>query len=80
MPQAGAMAAKVGARILVDEVYLETMFEVSWRSAFHLGSNFLVTNSLSKAYGLSGMRCGWILTKPGRPDPEGHRQRSVGST
>jgi aspartate/methionine/tyrosine aminotransferase len=63
--QIGAMAAKVGARVLVDEVYLETMFEQSWRSAFHLGRNFVVTSSLTKAYGLSGIRCGWILAEPG---------------
>jgi len=45
------MAAKVGARVLVDEVYLETLFDQPWRSAFHLGSNFVVTSSLTKAYG-----------------------------
>lgn len=64
MRQVGAMAAKVGARVLVDEVYLETLFEQSWRSAFHLGANFVVTSSLTKAYGLSGIRCGWILAEP----------------
>jgi hypothetical protein len=62
--QAGEMAAKVGARVLVDEVYLETLFDQPWRSAFHLGSNFVVTSSLTKAYGLSGIRCGWILAQP----------------
>ena len=55
------MAAKVGARVMVDEVYLETLFNQTWRSAFHLGSNVVVTSSLTKAYGLSGLRCGWIL-------------------
>jgi aspartate/methionine/tyrosine aminotransferase len=64
MRQAGAMAAKSGARVLVDEVYLETLFEQPWRSAFHLGANFVVTSSLTKAYGLSGIRCGWILAEP----------------
>jgi aspartate/methionine/tyrosine aminotransferase len=64
LQQAGAMAAKVGARVLVDEVYLETLFAQSWRSAFHLGANFVVTSSLTKAYGLSGIRCGWILAQP----------------
>jgi aspartate/methionine/tyrosine aminotransferase len=63
--QVGAMAAQVGARVLVDEVYLETMFDPSWRSAFHLAPNFVVTSSLTKAYGLSGIRCGWILAEPG---------------
>lgn len=64
MRQVGAMAAKVGARVLVDEVYLETLFGQSWRSSFHLGANFVVTSSLTKAYGLSGIRCGWILAEP----------------
>jgi len=63
LQQAGAMAAKVGARVLVDEVYLEAMFDQAWRSAFHLGANFVVTSSLTKAYGLSGIRCGWILAQ-----------------
>jgi len=64
MRQAGAMAARVGARVLVDEVYLESLFDQPWRSAFHLGANFVVTSSLTKAYGLSGIRCGWILAQP----------------
>ena len=63
MRQAGEMAAKVGARVLVDEVYLETLFDQPWRSAFHLGANFVITSSLTKAYGLSGIRCGWILAQ-----------------
>ena len=62
--QAGEMAAKAGARVLVDEVYLESLFDQPWRSAFHLGPNFVVTSSLTKAYGLSGIRCGWILAQP----------------
>lgn len=64
MRQAGEMAAKVGTRVLVDEVYLETLFDQPWRSGFHLGANFVVTSSLTKAYGLSGIRCGWILAQP----------------
>jgi aspartate/methionine/tyrosine aminotransferase len=64
MRQVGEMAAKVGARVLVDEVYLEALFDEPWRSAFHLGENFVITSSLTKAYGLSGIRCGWILAEP----------------
>jgi aspartate/methionine/tyrosine aminotransferase len=64
MRQVGEMAARVGARVLVDEVYLETLFDQPWRSAFHLGPNFVITSSLTKAYGLSGIRCGWILAQP----------------
>jgi len=62
--QVGEMAAQVGARVLVDEVYLETLWDRPWRSAFHLGPNFVTTSSLAKAYGLSGLRCGWILAQP----------------
>jgi len=69
MRQVGEMTAKVGARVLVDEVYLETLIGESGlgesgRSAFHLGTNFVATSSLTKAYGLSGIRCGWILAQP----------------
>jgi hypothetical protein len=64
--EVGVIAEKNGARVLVDEVYLEAGFEISPapRSAFHLGPNFVTTNSLTKAYGLSGLRCGWILASP----------------
>jgi aspartate/methionine/tyrosine aminotransferase len=64
MRQVGEIAARVGARVLVDEVYLETLFDHPSRSAFQLGPNFIITNSLTKAYGLSGIRCGWILAAP----------------
>jgi aspartate/methionine/tyrosine aminotransferase len=60
----GEVARSVGARVLVDEVYLETLFEGAPPSAFHLGDVFLTTNSLTKVYGLSGLRCGWILASP----------------
>lgn len=64
MRQIGELAARVGARVVVDEVYLEAIFDRPWRSAFFLGDNFIVTSSLTKAYGLSGLRCGWILAQP----------------
>jgi aspartate/methionine/tyrosine aminotransferase len=57
----GELARKVGAYVLVDEVYLEVMFENAPPSSIHLGKEFIVTSSLTKAYGLSGLRCGWIL-------------------
>ena len=61
--QLGELAGRVGARVLVDEVYLEVMFEQAPPSSFHLGDQFLVTSSLTKAYGLSGLRCGWVLAE-----------------
>jgi hypothetical protein len=63
--EVGKLAAKVGARVLVDEVYREMLFEASPASAFHIDpERFIVTNSLTKAYGLSGLRCGWVLALP----------------
>ncbi|MCA1636460.1 MAG: pyridoxal phosphate-dependent aminotransferase, partial [Acidobacteria bacterium] len=60
----GEIARGGGARVLVDEVYLDAMFERAPPSAFHLGEEFITTNSLTKVYGLSGLRCGWVLAAP----------------
>jgi aspartate/methionine/tyrosine aminotransferase len=59
----GDLAATVGASVLVDEVYLDAAVPPR-RSSVHLGPAFVVTNSLTKVYGLSGLRCGWILAEP----------------
>lgn len=64
LKQMGEIARRVGARVLVDEVYIETLFEEEPRTAFHLGKEFVVTSSLTKAFGLSGLRCGWIFAEP----------------
>ena len=53
--------ARVGAYLLVDEVYLECMFGLRTQSCVHAGPNAITTNSLTKAYGLDGLRAGWIL-------------------
>jgi aspartate/methionine/tyrosine aminotransferase len=99
----GRIARRVGARVLVNEIYREMQWVESRRlgaepgarpvgrristagnppvgerataaagrgarpalaSAFHLGGEFLATGSLTKAYGLNGLRCGWILAEP----------------
>ena len=59
----GRLAGAAGARVLVDEVYLDSAVPQR-RSAVHLGPEFVCTNSLTKVYGLSGLRCGWILAEP----------------
>ena len=59
----GALAAERNARILIDEVYLDSAVAPR-RSAAHLGPEFIITNSLTKVYGLSGLRCGWIIAEP----------------
>jgi len=53
--------APAGAYLLVDEVYLECLFGARTESSVHAGPNVIATNSLTKAYGLDGLRAGWIL-------------------
>ncbi len=60
----GSACEKQGSYVLVDEVYLESTFDPAIRTAATLGKNFIVTNSLTKVYGLSGLRCGWVLARP----------------
>lgn len=60
----GELARSVGGRVLVDEVYLEAMFENAPKTSVQLGPEFIATSSLTKGYGLSGLRCGWILAAP----------------
>jgi hypothetical protein len=59
----GAIAERCGANVLVDEVYLDSAVPPRPTSAL-LGPQFVVTNSLTKVYGLSGLRCGWIIAEP----------------
>jgi aspartate/methionine/tyrosine aminotransferase len=58
------LARSVGARLLVDEVYLDAVYRDTPPTAFRMGPEVLVTSSLTKVYGLSGLRCGWVLAEP----------------
>ena len=66
MRAVGEAARSVGARVVVDEVYLESLAVVGRPvpSAVGLGPDFIVTSSLTKVYGLSGLRCGWVIADP----------------
>ena len=44
--------------------YLDAVYENTPQTSFHLGAEFVVTSSLTKVYGVSGLRCGWILVRP----------------
>jgi aspartate/methionine/tyrosine aminotransferase len=57
------IADRSGAHVLVDEVYLDSAVPPRPTSAL-LGPQFVVTSSLTKVYGLSGLRCGWIVAEP----------------
>jgi aspartate/methionine/tyrosine aminotransferase len=62
--EVGDIARSIGAFVLVDEVYLDAVYQRTPRTSFHLGPEFVVTSSLTKVYGVSGLRCGWILARP----------------
>src|SRR4051794_39791730 len=64
LQEIGDIARSIGALVLVDEVYLDAVYENTPRTSFHLGPEFVVTSSLTKVYGVSGLRCGWILARP----------------
>ena len=59
----GELAKRAHAKVLVDEVYLDAAMPAQQSSAL-LGPQFVSTSSLTKVYGLSGLRCGWILADP----------------
>ena len=60
----GDIARSIGALVLVDEVYLDAVYQGTPSTSLHLGPEFVVTSSLTKVYGVSGLRCGWILAQP----------------
>jgi aspartate/methionine/tyrosine aminotransferase len=59
----GQLAESAGAHVLVDEVYLDAANSAA-RPAATLGDAFISTSSLTKSYGLAGLRCGWALSSP----------------
>lgn len=62
-----ALARSVGAYILVDEIYAQfDVFGQTVPTAYGTYERVLVTSSFSKAYGIPGLRIGWIACN----DPE----------
>lgn len=57
-----AVAATVGAHVLVDEVYADFAADRGDPPAARLAPNLISVNSLTKVFGLFSLRCGWILT------------------
>ena len=57
-----AVAATVGAHVLVDEVYADFAEEKGDLPAARLAPNLISVNSLTKVFGLFSLRCGWIVT------------------
>jgi len=59
------MAGRHDIKVIVDEVYGEYAdASVRPRSAAQLSPNLISVSSLTKIYGLSTLRCGWIVADP----------------
>jgi hypothetical protein len=57
-----SLAQKKGFIVFIDEIYLEFWDGEESQTAFSCGENIVVGSSLTKVYGLPGLRCGWLLT------------------
>jgi len=57
------LAARTGCPLLVDETYRDLSFDGALPPAATLGPHVIGVSSLSKAYGVPGIRIGWIVTR-----------------
>ena len=62
-----ASCRTAGATLIVDEVYLDgnhlVLGQPLWTAA-SVADNVIAINSLTKVYGLGGLRVGWLMTNP----------------
>jgi aspartate/methionine/tyrosine aminotransferase len=63
----GRLAERGGFTVIVDEVYLD-LASSGHPPAATLSPSFVSTNSLTKAYGLASLRCGWALASSGNAE------------
>ena len=56
-------AERVGAALVVDEVYIDFAKDLYGGCAARLAPNIISVNSLSKVHGLYALRCGWVVAK-----------------
>ena len=59
----GRIAERAGAHVIVDEVYKDLTGDRTAPAAAR-GDVFATTNSLTKSYGLSSLRAGWVIASP----------------
>lgn len=58
------IVASGGGYLLVDEVYREAVPGYWKTTSFGLAKNILITTSLTKVFGLSTLRAGWLIAPP----------------
>ena len=56
-------AAEKNIFLLVDETYRDACFATPYPLSATMGKNVISVSSLSKAFGLPGLRMGWIITQ-----------------
>ena len=59
----GALAERHGCRVLVDETYRDLAYGQPYASAAGISERFIAVSSVSKAYGIPGVRVGWLITR-----------------
>lgn len=55
------VAEDKGALVLCDEIYREMCYSQPPKGAFELGDNAIITNGMTKLYGLGDLRVGWVI-------------------
>lgn len=58
-----ALVETRGCRLLVDETYRDLQYDKQLPVAASLSPSVISVSSLSKAYGIPGIRVGWIITR-----------------
>jgi aspartate/methionine/tyrosine aminotransferase len=63
LEEIGRIAGSAGAHVVVDEVYKDVTDDRTPPAAAR-GDVFATTSSLTKSYGLSSLRAGWVIASP----------------
>ena len=63
LEEIGRIAERAGAHVVVDEVYKDVTPDATPAAAAR-GDVFATTSSLTKSYGLSSLRAGWVIASP----------------
>ena len=58
------LAEAHGFHVLIDETFRELAFEQAPPTASAFSPRFIVTSTLTKAFGLGGLRLGWVVGPP----------------
>ncbi len=61
--QLTALAIQTGTWLLIDETYRDTCFKTPYPVMASRSDKIISVSSLSKAYGLPGLRMGWLMTQ-----------------